>query len=80
MPDRIERQPPGPFCGIVAQRIGDQSVAQLMEGDADKRRDDAEQHTQDRREIKALPYFLQRAYAYHPFYSILSKCTAKYKT
>ena len=61
MPQRIERQAPGTLGGIVPQPIGDQAVAEFMEGDADQRGDYRLQNAQQIAEVESIPDVLQNA-------------------
>ena len=61
MMQRIERKTPCALRGIISQHVGDKAVAELMEGDADQRRDHRLQNAQQIAEIKSVPDVLQNA-------------------
>lgn len=56
MLERVQRKAAGSLCRIVPKAIGNIAVAQFMQGDADKRGDDAEENTQEIAEVPAVPY------------------------
>ena len=61
MPQRIERQTPGALGGIIPQLVGNEAMTELMEGDADQRRDHRLQDAQQIAEIESIPDVLQNA-------------------
>ena len=66
MLERVQRQPSPVFGRCITQLIRDQTMAQLMEGDAQQRRDQAEQDAEYITEIKTVPNGLKCVDDLHP--------------
>ena len=58
MLEGVEGEPAPILRGIVAQLIGHEAVAQLVQGDAQKRRDQPKQDAENIGKIKSVPYGL----------------------
>ena len=55
MPERIERQAARAFGGVVPKAVSIVAVGELMQRNAEQRRDDAKENGEQITEVKALP-------------------------